>query len=162
MTDVTIYATMKTLHLLALIVWVGGMFFTLACLRPSLGVLEGPMRLRLMHAVFGRFFTIVDAAIGLLLLTGLGMLWFAWRAANGANTPFSMPLSWHLMIVLGLVMMGLFGHIRASLFKRLGAAVQAQDAATGAALLGRIRKLVTVNFALGVLIVVAMKLGAAG
>jgi uncharacterized membrane protein len=104
-----------------------------------------------------------------LLISGLAMLWLAWRAATGAsasgggaNIAFSMPWSWHLMIVLGLVMMGLFGHIRATLLKRLGAALQAQDGAAGAAVLGRIRTLVMVNLVLGVVIVVAMKVGAVG
>ena len=156
-----LYALMKTLHLLALIVWLGGMFYTLACLRPALGVLDAPQRPKLMLAVLGRFFGIVDAAIGLVLLTGLGMLWFAWRAAQGAAAPFSMPPSWHLMIVGGLVMMAIFGHIRATQLKRLRAALQGQDAAAAGAALGRIRTLVTLNLALGVLLVVVMKLDAA-
>src|SRR5260221_5114806 len=114
-----LYAALKAVHLLSLIVWVGGMFFTLACLRPSLGVLEGPARLKLMSAVMGRFFAIVNAAIGLVLLSGLAMLWTrGWR--------FDLPLAWYAMIVLGLAMMGIFGHIRGGLYKRLQSALQAK------------------------------------
>ena len=47
-----LYATLKALHLLSIIVWLGGMVFTLFFLRPALGVLSAPPdRLRLMHAV---------------------------------------------------------------------------------------------------------------
>ena len=80
-----LYAALKLVHLLSLIAWIGGMFFTLACLRPALGVLDAPARPRLMSAVFGRFFAIVDAAIALVLLSGLAMLWLAWRAAAGGR-----------------------------------------------------------------------------
>ncbi|MES2098696.1 MAG: CopD family protein [Pseudomonadota bacterium] len=155
-----LYATLKTAHLLAVIAWVGGMFFMLACLRPSLGVLDGPVRPKLMSAVMARFFAIVNVATLVVLLTGLWMLWSAWRAAAGPGAVFSMPPSWHLMIVLGLVMMGVFGHVQA-LFRRLRAALQAQDGAAVAPLLDRIRKAVLANLVMGVIIVVTMKLGAA-
>ena len=155
-----LYAALKTAHLLAVIVWVGGMFFMLACLRPSLGVLDGPARPTLMSAVMARFFAIVNIATLVVLLTGLWMLWSAWRAASGPGAIFSMPPSWHVMIVLGLVMMGVFGLVQ-GLFKRLRAALQAQNGALIAPLLDRIRKAVLANLVMGVVIVVAMKLGAA-
>ena len=156
-----LYAILKTVHLLAVIAWVGGMFFMLACLRPSLGAIEAPARPTLMSAVMARFFAIVNLATLAVLLTGLWMLWSAWRAAAGPGAVFSMPPSWHVMIVLGLVMMGVFGHVQ-GLFKRLRLALQASDgAATSAALLERIRKAVLANLVMGVIVVVAMKLGAA-
>jgi uncharacterized membrane protein len=157
-----LYAVLKAVHLLSLIAWIGGMFFTLACLRPALAVLEGPARLRLMNAVLLRFFAIVNAAIGLVLLSGLTMLWVAYQSfGGGTNALRQVPASWYFMIVLGLTMMGIFGHVRGALSKRLGAAVQAQDAPAGAAALAEIRRWVLVNLALGVVVVVAMKVGAA-
>ena len=157
-----LYAALKTVHLLSLIVWIGGMFFTLACLRPALAVLEAPARLRLMDAVLLRFLAIVNAAIGLVLLSGLAMLWIAYQAfGGGANALRQVPPSWYLMIVLGLTMMGIFGHVRGALAKRLRAAVQAQDGPAGAAALAEIRRWVAINLALGVVVVVAMKIGAA-
>lgn len=146
-----LYAALKTVHLLSLVVWVGGMFFTLACLRPALGVLDGPARLKLMHAVMGRFFEIVNAAVGLVLLSGVAMLWlrgWSWR----------LPHAWYAMIVLGLAMMGVFGYIRGTLYRRLQAALQAQDGPAGAAALAAIRRAVLINLALGVVVIVAMKL----
>lgn len=47
----------KLIHLLAAIVWVGGMFFAYMVLRPAaVEVLEPPARLRLWNVVFRRFF----------------------------------------------------------------------------------------------------------
>ncbi len=155
-----LYAALKTAHLLAVIAWVGGMFFMLTCLRPSLGVLDGPLRPTLMSAVMARFFAIVNVATLVVLLTGLWMLWSAWRLASGPGAVFSMPPSWHVMIVLGLVMMGVFGYVQ-GLFKRLRTALQVQDGAAVAPLLDRIRKAVLANLVMGVIVVVAMKLGAA-
>ena len=63
-----LYAVLKSVHLLALVVWIGGMFFTLFCLRPALAVLEGPLRLRLMNEVLRRFFGVVVVAAVLVLL----------------------------------------------------------------------------------------------
>lgn len=155
-----LYAVLKLVHLLSLVVWIGGMFFTLACLRPALGVLDAPARPRLMSAVLLRFFAIVNAAIGLVLVSGLSMMWIVWRAASAVAGGFSMPLSWTVMIVLGATMMTIFGHLRGGLYRRLQAALQAQDAPAAAALLTRIRAWVAINLALGVLVVAVMKLGA--
>ena len=156
-----LYAVLKTVHLLALIAWIGGMFFTLLCLRPALGVLDGPSRPRLMAEVLRRFFAIVNIAILSILVSGVLMTWLAFQSADAAGTHFAIPPAWHAMIVLGLVMMGLFGYISGTLFRRLRAALQTQDAGAGATALAAIRKMVTTNLVLGVIVVVAMKLGTA-
>ena len=44
------------LHILGAVVWVGGMFAIYVCLRPALGTLEPPQRLRLMRVTFQKFF----------------------------------------------------------------------------------------------------------
>ena len=54
-TKTVLYATLKAFHLLAVIVWVGGMAFVLFCLRPAARVLEPPVRIALMHAALRRF-----------------------------------------------------------------------------------------------------------
>ena len=156
-----LYAVLKSVHLLALIAWIGGMFFTLACLRPALTVIDGPLRPRLMHEVLRRFFTVVNVAVGLVLVSGVWMLMSAVRVGRTSGVGFAMPLDWHAMVVGGVVMIAIFGHIRFGLFKRLGRAVQAQDGPAGAAALASIRRWVAVNLVLGVAIVVVMRLGAA-
>lgn len=156
-----LYAVLKSVHLLALIVWIGGMFFTLYCLRPALAVLEGPLRLRLMNEVLRRFFVAVTAAVALVLLSGLWLLMSAARSVSASGIGFNMPLDWYAMLIGGVVMIAIFAYIRLNLSTRLQRAVQAQDWPAGAAALGRIRAWVMVNLVLGVLIVVVMRLGAA-
>ncbi|MEA2948976.1 MAG: hypothetical protein QOI40_4306, partial [Alphaproteobacteria bacterium] len=54
------------LHVLGAVVWVGGMFAIYVALRPALGTLDPPQRLRLMRATFRIFFPWVWVAILLL------------------------------------------------------------------------------------------------
>jgi uncharacterized membrane protein len=156
-----LHATLNLVHLLCIVLWVGGMAFTLWCLRPALPVLEAPQRLKLMHAVLGRFFALVSWAALLALGTGVAMMVRAERSALQAGSPLGMPLEWLLMAVLGVAMVAIFGHIRFTLYKRLTRALQAPDPAAGAAALAAIRTWVTVNLALGLVIVVAVKLASA-
>ena len=156
------YAALKAVHLLSLVAWVGGMYFALTCLRPALAPLDGPLRLRLMTDVLGRFFRVVAIAIGLLLVSGTWMLWSAMRVSTTRGLAFNMPLDWLAMITLGVVMIAVFGHIRVNLYRRLQRAVQAQDWPAGAVVHGRIRTWVTLNLVIGVLVIVVMRLGAAG
>ena len=47
-----LYASLKAIHLLSIVAWIGGMFFMHTCLRPAAAeVLEPPARVRLMHAI---------------------------------------------------------------------------------------------------------------
>ena len=149
-----LYAALKTLHLLAILLWVGGMAFTLFFLRPALNTLGAPERVRLMHAVLGRFFKAVLAASLLTLGTGIWMLGRVAKQTVQSGGSFQMPLSWTLMSVLGVLMVAIFMHIRFALYKRLDRAVNASDWAAGGAALAQIRTWVAVNLGLGVLIVV--------
>lgn len=155
------YAALKSVHLLALVAWVGGMVFTLACLRPALAHLDGPLRLALMTDVLRRFLAVVGIAIALMLVSGSWMLWNAVRVSTAAGLPFNTPLDWLAMITLGLAMIAIFGHIRFNLFRLLQRAVQAKDGPAGAAALGRIRSWMTVNLVIGVLVIVVMRMGGA-
>ena len=149
-----LYATLKLVHVLSLIVWIGGMVFAHFFLRPAAQTLAPEARVRLMADVLQRFFNAVSVAIVLVLGTGLWMIGNVAKHTVQSGGSFSMPLSWTLMATLGLVMMALFGHIRFALFKRLQRAVAASDWAAGGKALGSIRTLVGVNLALGVVIVV--------
>lgn len=154
-----LYAALKTLHLLAIIVWIGGMVFAHFFLRPALPAFEPAVRVRLMHAVLGRFFSAVLAAIVVTLVTGVWMIGNVAKQVVQGGGHFSMPLEWTVMATLGIVMMLIFGHIRFALYKRLSLAVQAADWPAGAAALGKIRVSVLVNLGLGLLIVLVTLLG---
>jgi uncharacterized membrane protein len=154
-----LYASLKLIHLLSIIVWVGGMVFAHFFLRPALQPLEPAVRMRLMADVLARFFQAVDVAVLLTLVSGLWMIGDITRTAADTGGRFTMPLSWTVMATLGLVMMAIFGHIRLALFKRLQRAVAAADWPAGGQALASIRHLVGVNLVIGVGIVALVLLG---
>lgn len=136
------------LHVLAAVVWVGGMFFAHMALRPvAAKQLEPPQRLTLWVGVFGRFFPWVFAAIGILLVTGFWMV-LSFFGGFGAVGPYV-----HLMLWLGILMMLIFMHVYFAAFKRLKMAVAAGDWTLGAAKLAQIRLLITINLVLGVCVI---------
>lgn len=151
-----LYAVLKTLHVLSVIVWVGGMAFTLFFLRPAVALLEPPVRLHLMLDVLGRFFGAVLAMVVVVLVTGTWMMAdFASRAA-GTDTGVHMPWSWLLMAGLGLLMVAIFGHIRYVLFTRLRRAVASGTWVAGGAAMASIRVWVRLNLAIGLVIVLVV------
>jgi uncharacterized membrane protein len=149
-----IYATLKTIHVLSIIVWVGGMTFAHFFLRPAVAQLEPAVRLRLMHDVLGRFFKAVLVASLVVLASGLWMLGRVAKQVVQSGGNFDMPLAWTVMTVLGVAMVAIFMHIRFALYKRLSRAVAASEWSAGQSALTDIRRWVAVNLGLGVLVVV--------
>jgi uncharacterized membrane protein len=149
-----IYAALKTLHVLSIIVWIGGMVFAHFFLRPAVAQLEPAMRLRLMHDVLGRFFRVVLAASLLTLASGVWMLGRVAKQVVQSGGSFEMPLAWTIMSLLGVAMVAIFMHIRFALYKKLDRAVAASEWAAGAVALAKIRTWVSVNLALGVVVVI--------
>ena len=156
-----LYISLKTLHLLAVIVWIGGMVFAQFFLRPAVAILAIPDRVRLMHDVVGRFFDAVLFLALLVLVTGGWMIARPARQMALSGVKFNMPLEWTVMAALGLVMLVIFGYLRWVLYQRLTRAVAALDWAAGAAALAGIRTWVMVNLVIGVVIVLVTLSGAA-
>lgn len=156
-----LYVSLKILHLLAIIVWLGGMVFAHFFLRPALAGLQPAERLRLMYGVLSRFFAAVLVAVAVVLVTGSWMIGRTAAQMVQAGERFRMPIEWMVMAGLGLLMALLFGYIRFVLFRRLSRAVKSLDWSAGAAALVHIRALVLVNLGLGVMIVVVTLLGLA-
>ena len=153
------YAALKTIHLLSIIVWIGGMVFAHFFLRPALITLAAPERVRLMHDVLGRFFNAVLVAAGLALVSGVWMIGRIAKQTVQAGVKFNLPLEWMVMTVLGLLMLAIFGYIRFALYPRLTRAVTSAAWPAGGAALASIRTWVTVNLAIGVVIVAVTLLG---
>ncbi|MGE8478517.1 MAG: CopD family protein [Pseudomonas shirazensis] len=142
-----------TLHVLAALVWVGGMFFAWLILRPAtVAALEGPARLRLWLEVFRRLFVWVWVAVAILAISGIGMLHMRFSGFETA------PKYVQLMMGGAIVMFALFLRVQALLLPDLRAAVQAEDWPAGAAALGRIRRLVGINLLLGLAVVAVASL----
>ena len=131
------------LHVLAAIVWLGGVSFMLFALRPAALALAPPQRLPLIANVLRRFFWMVWPSIGILLVTGLIML-----LGLGMKNA---PLGWHLMLGIGLLMFAIFGHLYFGPFRRLKLAVAAADWPEGGKRVGQIATLAALNLALGAL-----------
>ncbi|AZL67365.1 CopD family protein [Pseudomonas oryziphila] len=142
------FALPYTLHVLAALVWVGGMFFAWLILRPAtVAALEGPARLRLWVEVFQRFFRWVWLAVAILAISGVAMIHLRFAGFETA------PRYVQVMIGGGIVMFALFMRIQSLLLPELRTAVQAEDWAAGAGVLGRIRRMVGVNLAIGLAVV---------
>lgn len=140
------------LHVLGVVVWVGGMFFAYMALRPvAATVLEPPQRLTLWAGVFGKFFPWVWASVALILLTGLILL----MKISGAGIPHYVLA----MFVLGVAMMLLFAHVFFAPYKKLKRAVSEQNWQAGGAALGQIRMLIAINLSIGLLTIVVVFLG---
>ncbi|MGM9428608.1 CopD family protein [Hydrogenophaga sp. MI9] len=153
-----LYAVLKLLHVLSIVVWVGGMVFAGFFLRPAAMQLPPPQRIPLMHGALQRFFSAVVVAVLVVFVTGGWMIGRAAKDSVQAGLPFNMPLDWTIMAVLGVLMMAIFGHIRFALFRRLSRAVAAQDWPAGGAALASIRTWVSVNLVLGLVIIATVML----
>lgn len=139
------------LHLVAVVVWIGGMSFAHLCLRPAALALPPPQRLPLMAAALGRFFAQVTIALVLLWASGLAMM---------AQTGFgASPGAWHAMMGVALVMTAIFAVIRLVRYPRLVAGVAAGDWPAAGAAVNAIRMLVVVNLLLGLLTIAIATLG---
>ena len=140
-------------HILAAVIWVGGMFFAHVMLRPSLAPLDPAQRLSLWRRVFSRFFPWVGVTIVALLASGYGMV-------LGPMGGFA-HIGLHVQIMqgIGIIMMLAFGHLYFTPWKRFRRAVDAGDFATAAKQLGQIRAIVMLNLVLGLIVVV---IGATG
>lgn len=154
--DTMLYSALKLIHLLAVILWVGGMLFAHCFLRPAAAQLEPPQRLRLMAAVLGPFLNAVLAAIVLILATGAVMIGQEAAQAARSGGAFFMPRAWTVMAAGGLVMTVIYAYIRAALYPRLRAAVAASEWPRGGQAMAGIRRWVGVNLVLGLLIVAAV------
>lgn len=142
------------LHVLAITVWVGGMFFAYMILRPiAANQLQPPQRLPLWQGVFSRFFPWVWAAIALVLASGYWMLFGPYGGMKNA------PVFIHIMHTLGLVMMAIFLHVFFAPYKRLTQHVQQSNWQEAGKALNQIRFLVGLNLSIGLITIV---IGAAG
>ncbi len=140
-------------HVLAAVIWVGGMFFAYAVLRPSIGPLEPAVRLPLWCRVFSRFFPWVWLSITVLLASGFAMVFlgFGGFATVGAYV--------RAMMVLGIVMVVIYTYLYFVPWERFRRAVSTVDWPAAAKHIGQIRLLVGLNLVLGLATVV---IGASG
>ena len=141
------------LHLLAAVIWVGGMFFAYMALRPvAAALLDPPQRLPLWVQTFVRFFPWVWIAVILLPATGYAMIYAVFGGMSYVG------LHVHIMQALGWMMILLYMHVFFAPYRRLRQAVAIGDWPAGGQQLAQIRRTIGINLLLG-LIVVAIASG---
>ena len=165
-----LYALMLFLHVLAVVVWVGGMFLMHFAVRPAaVAQLPPPQRLPLLADILGRFLNWATAAVLLVLATGVAMIVGIGATAGAAEAGRSAfgegmrlaHVSVHLMFGIGLLMSLIFAFIRLRPFVRLRGALAAQQLPVAAGHLDMIRRLVATNLALGVVTIAVATVGRA-
>jgi uncharacterized membrane protein len=130
-------------HVLAAVIWVGGMFFAYVVLRPGIGPLEPAVRLPLWYRVLSRFFPWVWLSIAVLLASGFAMVFlgFGGFATVGAYI--------RTMMALGIVMMVIYTYLYFVPWQRFRRAVSTADWPAAHQHIGQIRLLVGLNLVLG-------------
>ena len=95
------------LHLLAAIIWIGGVVFQVLVMFPTLARAATTEQIRLALSLEARFRMLVWPAVGLVLFTGLVNLmhvWYTTVVTAGSIAPTFMPvLSLKLALVLGML-----------------------------------------------------------
>ena len=131
------------LHTVASLVWVGGMFFALLILRPSMPPLPPEAAMALWHRVLERFFVWVWASIVVLLGSGYGVVLFGYEGFSAIGMHI------RVMQVTGLIMVGLFVLMWSMPWQTFRQAVDDGDWPAAAAAMKRIRLVVSINLPLG-------------
>ena len=127
-------------HILAVLIWIGGMLYTLFILRPSLDVLEDKKPM-FMKNIMDRFFPLVWTAIFILLITGGVKVHFY------VNSPYFIA-----KLVIYTIMVIVFSYIYFGLYKKLPSASNKQI------IMEKITNLIKLNFTLGLIIIFLIEL----
>ncbi len=106
----SLYYLNVTLHVLAALLWLGGMFFLAAVGAPALRELDAPLRAELFRRLGEQFRRVGWVAIGVLILTGIANLQFrgmlSWDVlGSGAfwATSYGHALAWKLGAVAAML-----------------------------------------------------------
>jgi uncharacterized membrane protein len=140
-------------HILAAVMWVGGLYFMLVILRPSMGTLEPAVRFPLWYSILSRFFPLVWIGIAVLLASGFGMAHFGFGGLASVGSYV------RAMAATGLLTTAVYAFIYFAPWRTFGRAVHSADWIAAEKSIGQIRLLITTDLILGVVTVVV---GASG
>jgi uncharacterized membrane protein len=136
-------------HILAAVIWVGGMFFAYTALRPAAAkLLEAPQRLKLWRKSLASFFFWVWICIIALPATGY---WIIFAHYGGMAR-----VHWHVhvMQVIGIIMILIFLHVFFAPYMRLRKTVKQENFQVASEHLAQIRKFVGINLFLGIIVLI--------
>ena len=145
------FSVALTFHVLATVVWIGGMFFAYCLLRPALqsitGTIDDSQRLSIWAATFKKFIPWVWLCIVVLLASGFYMIYLL-----GGFSVVGKHV--YLMLAIAVVMIVIFKFIQVAPFQHLCRGVETEKWEVAKYALATIRKLVAVNLSLGILVIV--------
>ena len=144
---------LTVLHVLAAVVWIGGMVFAYTVLRPTIDEFGPPVKLPVLAGIFRRFFAWVWCAVVVLPVTGYLLIGMLYDEFFGAGTAVN------LMQGIGWIMIALFVVLYFGPYPPFREAVAAEDWPRAAIHLPRIRRIILINLVLGIAITV---IGAGG
>lgn len=143
------YPLAVSLHALAAVIWVGGMFFAYMALRPAAAkLLEPPTRLLLWSNSLSRFFMWIWLAVIIIPISGYWMIFKAFGGFAGVGWYI------HIMQALGIIMILIFLHVFFAPYLRLRKAIKKENFEEGAKQLAKIRKMVGWNLLIGLVVVI--------
>jgi len=138
---------LKVLHQLAVIVWIGGMFFAFMVLRPVVSQqLQLPQNLIFWRAVFANFFHWVWLAVTIILASGLHMI----SQMGGFG---KLPFNVYLMAALGVMMMLIFLYVFFTAYRKFKRFVAEEEWQHAGIALVQIRVLIGLNLIIGLVTV---------
>ncbi|MEJ2610731.1 MAG: hypothetical protein P8179_11750 [Candidatus Thiodiazotropha sp.] len=144
-----------TFHLLGVIIWVGGIFFSHVVLRPALNdQLEPDLRLLFLLRVFDGFFPWVWGAVIAILGSGFWLMFTRFEDA--------IPFWLSFMATAGTLMAGIFVFVYAIPYHQFSEALKAGDKLRVVSSITLIRKLILINLGLGMLITLVVLFGKYG
>lgn len=142
------------LHVIAAMIWVGGMLNMVFVVRPvAVDLLDPPDRIPFLTRALGRFFIIVWAAVITLLITGYWIIFSVYGGFAGVHW------SIHAMAGLGLLMVLKFCYLYFLPYRRLLRFSSQQQWSEAAGQLNSIRRVVLANGILGLIVIVIATIG---
>jgi uncharacterized membrane protein len=135
------------IHLLCVVLWVGGMAFLLVTLRPSMAAIDPAARLVLQGAVFRRFFRLVWQIMPMAIVSGLLLLILSYS---------HQALPWEVMVMQtgGVLMAAIFIGMVLVPNKRFQAKLA--DGTATAADVAPIRRLIWLSLGIGTIILISV------
>ncbi|GAN60770.1 membrane protein [Acetobacter cibinongensis] len=142
-----VWSLVLALHILCIVVWIGGAVYATAILRPSLSLLDNTQRNSVHLQTLGRFFKMLTHVIPTALITG-------WLLILHEGGFAHVPWTTNAMQGLGVIMALLFVRIVSGPYQKARRAIRPQPATFDS-----IRSQILIIVAMGVLAVLVAAMG---
>ena len=146
----------NTLHTLAAVIWVGGMFFAYVALRPAMSGLPKEEALALWRRTLQTFLRWVLVMVVVLWATGIYQMFFVLSGFGAGGIHVD------TMFTTALVMTILFFWLNHGPFRKFKLAADSRDFDTAGQVIQTVRKIVATNLVLGIITTAVASWGAAG